>query len=285
MVLRQVTIPATDGFSLEATVYEPEACRGGRHVLLAAGTGVKRRFYDRYARFLCQQGFAVVTFDYRGIGGSRPASLPAFQATMRDWGEKDLAGVIEWVCANPACTKLLVVGHSVGGQLLGLAPNNAKVKAMVAVAVQSGYWGHWPGLAKFRMAGLWYFLMPGLTRIRGYFPAKRLRVGEDLPRGVALEWARWGRNRNYMVDENGVPLRSGFESFRSPILYFSFDDDAYAPKRAVEWMLGWYGSPSRVGHHVQPGDLGTRSIGHFGFFRELFKESLWQESSDWLGRQ
>lgn len=135
------------------------------------------------------------------------------------------------------------------------------------------------------MAGLWYFLAPGLARLLGYFPAKRLGLGEDLPQGVALEWARWCRISNYMVDDRGMPIRCGFECFRSPILYFSFKDDASAPKPAVEWLVGCYGYASRVGRHVYPADLSAGSIGHFGFFRDKFKKSLWQESIEWLARQ
>ena len=28
--------------------------------------------------------------------------------------------------------------------------------------------------------------------------------------------------------------------------------------------------------------LGVKSIGHFGFFRERFRDSLWREAADWL---
>jgi predicted alpha/beta hydrolase len=32
-------------------------------------------------------------------------------------------------------------------------------------------------------------------------------------------------------------------------------------------------------------ELGEKSIGHFGFFRERFRASLWRETVDWLERQ
>jgi len=31
-----------------------------------------------------------------------------------------------------------------------------------------------------------------------------------------------------------------------------------------------------------PRELGVKSIGHFGFFRERFRDSLWREAADWL---
>jgi predicted alpha/beta hydrolase len=36
---------------------------------------------------------------------------------------------------------------------------------------------------------------------------------------------------------------------------------------------------------LAPRELGVKSIGHFGFFRERFRDSLWRETADWLERQ
>ena len=32
--------------------------------------------------------------------------------------------------------------------------------------------------------------MPAVTALLGYFPGRALRLGDDLPRGVAMQWAR-----------------------------------------------------------------------------------------------
>src|SRR4051812_27336044 len=119
--LEEIRIPATDGYPLGATLYLPPG-NSSRYVLIASATGVKRSFYSRYARFLSSYGLCVITFDYRGIGNSRPATLSGFPASMRDWGAKDLAGTITWV-RERGCTELLCVGHSAGGQVFGLAQN------------------------------------------------------------------------------------------------------------------------------------------------------------------
>lgn len=31
-------------------------------------------------------------------------------------------------------------------------------------------------------------------------------------------------------------------------------------------------------------ELGAGRIGHFGFFRACFRDSLWRDAADWLGR-
>jgi predicted alpha/beta hydrolase len=279
MKVEDIRVPSSDGYSLAGTLYEP-ASPAARHVLIAAATGVRRRFYDRFARFLCARGFGVVSFDYRGIGDSRPGSLVGFQASMRDWGEKDLAAAIDWTVARSG--KLLAVGHSAGGQLFGLAANNCKVRALVAVAAQSGYWGFWPSPRKYLMAALWYAFVPGLTRACGYFPSRLLRLGEDLPAGVAREWASWCRNRAYMVDAQRRPDLQFFEAFQSPIRYYSFEDDRYAPQAAVDYLAGCYANAPKEARHVCPADIGALAIGHFGFFREKCKRRLWTETAEWF---
>ena len=52
---------------------------------------------DPFACFLQRQGFGVVTFDYRGIGDSRPPSLKGCSAQMHEWGQQDIAGVLHWI--------------------------------------------------------------------------------------------------------------------------------------------------------------------------------------------
>lgn len=286
MEVRALKVPARDGFELAATLYSPAApVAVDRFVLITSATGVKRRYYDKYARFLAEQGLPCLTFDYRGIGDSGPRSLRRFQATMRDWAEQDIAGVIDWLSEHQRPAKLLVLGHSVGGQLIGLTPNNGRIAAMLAVAAQSGYWRYWPFPRRYLMAVLWYGLMPALISILGYFPAKKLGLAEDLPGGVAGEWARWCRNPQYMVDRDGQPLRTFFGAFRAPIYYYSIDDDAFAPKNAVEFMMSCYVNAPKEGRHLVPKELGVRAIGHFGLFREAFKPLLWKTTADWFQQQ
>jgi pimeloyl-ACP methyl ester carboxylesterase len=41
-------------------------------VISNPANAVRCRYYFRLAAFLCQRGFDVIAYDYRGIGGSRP---------------------------------------------------------------------------------------------------------------------------------------------------------------------------------------------------------------------
>ncbi len=286
MKIEDLRVPATDGMQLAATLFRPDGPTGGRpFLLITSAVGVKRAFYKKFACYLCDRGFSVLCFDYRGIGDSRPRSLFRFKASMSDWGEKDVAGAIDWIAAEHDPEKLMVIGHSVGAQLVGLASNNSRIRAMLSIAGQSGYWRLWSFPRNCAMAALWYLLVPSITPVITYFPARRLGLGEDLPGEVILEWARWCRHPDYIVDHAGKPKRTYFENFRAPILYYSFADDIYAPQSAVLHLMTFYSGAAKSGRRIQPSELGLRSIGHFGFFREQMKPLLWAETAEWLMRQ
>ncbi len=268
-----LTVPATDGFALAATWHGGD--RPSRVALLAPATGVRRRLYEEYARHLAQRGFGVLTWDWRGTGDSRPRSLRGFPATMRGWAECDFEGVLRWARERFTAAPLVAVGHSFGGQAIGLVPSAEALSAAVTVGAQSGYWGHWPPPRKYLYAALWHVVFPALTRAFGYFPSRLLRIGEDLPSGVALQWARWCRTPEYLG------AWRGHAAFAAPILALSFSDDPYAPRAAVEALHLRYGRGDFQHRHFQPRDVGRERIGHFGFFRPGV-ESLWSETAQWL---
>ncbi|HYO57017.1 alpha/beta fold hydrolase [Archangium sp.] len=283
--IEQLTIPATDGFPLAATLYSPEEEAHGPVVLINPATGVKRTLYDRFARFLANRGMHVLTYDYRGIGGSRTEPLRRLPADMKDWGTRDLAGVVDWLVERFPRGPLLAVGHSSGGQLLGLTDRIRHFSALLEVGAQSGYWRHWSGPRRYLLAFLWYAAIPGAVRLLGYFPAKRLGLGEDLPGGVAREWARWCRNPEYISDEHGVPLRPHFDDFTGPLLAYSFSDDGFAPRASVEALLGFYRHARKEHRHLTPAELGVDTIGHFRWLRSDFSSTLWEAMASWLQRQ
>jgi predicted alpha/beta hydrolase len=199
---------------------------------------------------------------------------------MVDWGRLDLAGVLEWIGGHLRPSRLLVVGHSVGGQIVGVAEGNWRIHALLAVASQSGWWGHWPRPARYRIAFRWY-LIPVITRLFGYLPGY-FGTKEDLPAGVARQWAYWGRRPDYLMEEG---VRAGFERFRGAILAYSFSDDGYAPRAAVEGLLDFYTQADIWHRHLKPTEVGAEEISHFGFFRDRFRETLWRDATAWLVKQ
>lgn len=268
---------ASDGFQLSASVFTPTRASGDV-VLVNSATAVPQGFYRRFAAFLAEAGYLTVTYDYRGIGESRPASLRGFRAAVRDWALLDMDGALEWIRDRYAPTRLFTVGHSVGGQVTGLLDHPERIDGMVTMSSQSGYWRLQGGFQK-PMVGLHvHVTLPLLAHLFGYAPWSRISKAEDLPRDVALEWSRWCRDRRYLLGDATLPLER-FGRFAAPVLAYSFDDDDWGTVRAVDAMMEAYPNVER--RHRTPADLGMSSIGHMGAFRAE-AVTLWREVVAWF---
>lgn len=268
-------VTAADGFSLAATLYP---ARPGTVILINSATAVPRRFYQRFASWLQNHGWTAVTYDYRGIGDSRPGSLRGFDARMRDWALLDMTAMVDWVSRELAPRRLFAVGHSFGGQALGMIENASRIDAMVGVSAQSGYWGVQGGNEPFKVRAIVTVLIPLLSRTVGYFPWSWFASGADLPKGVALEWAGWCRSRNYLLDDDSLPLER-YARFTAPVLAYSIEDDDWGTARAVDDMMRAY--PNVTRRHIAPADYGLPRIQHMGFFRDG-SQPIWREVAEWL---
>ena len=273
-------LAARDGYALGATLFRPRAA-SGRAALVMAATGVPQDYYARFAVYLAERGFTVLTFDYRGIGKSLSGDLRKLSASMSDWALLDASAAFDFL--SNKTQHIFAIGHSFGGQAFGLLPEPQRIAAAFMVGSQSGYWKNWPALGRAWMWPATHVALPLVSRLHGYFPSSRLGFGEDLPAGVAIEWARWCRNPHYLVGDLGV--HAAYARFAAPLRAYAISDDAFAPAGAVQALLDLYPASKSEIRRVHPRDVGAGRIGHFGFFRESFRDTLWREAAQWLEAQ
>ncbi len=162
-----------------------------------------------------------------------------------------------------------------------MAPSASRVTRALFVASQSGFKGHWDGIAYWRVAAIWHLMIPIASRVWGYLPGF-LGVGEEVPAGVAREWARWGRHPDYLMRDGGPERRAVYAALRFPIRSLAIADDTYAPERAAAALLEFYAGAPRELRVVRPTDLGRATLGHFGPFRATEGAALWPEIADWI---
>lgn len=277
----QLTIPV-HGADIAASLYEGAASTFDTEVtaVIASATGVRRSYYDGFARHLAANGVTTVTFDYRGIGDSRRAEIRDEPARMTDWAEKDLDGAIRWARARSPRGRIVLVGHSFGGQAAGLAPSNGELSGVLGVGAQLGDYRLWPAPRRYGYALLWHSVVPATTRVFGYLPGS-FGIGQDLPAGVAQQWARWCRQPGYFFHSGHGERERAFARVTGHVLAYGFDDDAFAPPRAVSALLANFTHAHRYRVHRTRREMG-RAVGHFGFFRRAFASTLWAEATRWI---
>lgn len=279
IMVQDTSIAARDG-ALGATVFSPDSAPRGA-VLINSATAVPRKIYRGFASYLAEQGFTVLTYDYRGIGGSRPASLRGSKLRMRDWA-LDVADAIAHMRAVWPKLPLAVVGHSFGGQAVGLAPNNDQISRALLVAAQAGYWRLFHSPESYRVYVMLRLVGSPIARTLGYMPG-RLGIGEDLPRDVFLEWTHWVTQKRYFFDDATLEALANFPRYRGPLRALCLTDDPWATAAAVDLLCSGFSgtAPERI--DIRPTDVGAAKIGHFGFFRPQFRETLWRDAAAWLG--
>ena len=269
-------IRATDGFELAATIYGD----GADVVIINSATAVPRSYYKPFAEFLAGEGYTVVTYDYRGIGDSRPASLRGFECKASDWGLLDMQGVLDHVLAELDPEVLFFVGHSAGGQQAGMLIGAERITAMATMSSQSGYWGLQATGEELKTRIQVSAVLPLLAQLFGYFPWSKFGSAQDLPKDAAIQWARWCRHPDYILGDDSLPLER-YGDFGAPVLAYSVDDDVWGTAKSVDAMMSVY--PNVEFEHLVPDELGLPSMGHFGFFRPKF-QPLWVQTLEWLRR-
>jgi predicted alpha/beta hydrolase len=277
----------SDGRLLAAQWFEPPATVSVKAVaVIGAATAVPAGYYRHFADWLARRGYAVLSFDYRGIAASREALRPGEDVRLRDWARLDMAAALHSAdrrrreeADNQQCdVGLLWVGHSLGGNAVGLVPGfEEKVDAVLGVAAQVAYLGHWSGIARVQAWVFFHWMLPVLVRLLGHAPGRVLGPrAQDLPAGAALEWAAWGRTPGFLFGDESLARERAYDRFPGAVHLWSITDDhLFGPAVAVDALAAQFSAARVQRHVVAPADLGVKKIEHFGPFRRDLGAQLW----------
>ena len=282
MKQEKLKIECEDGVELSAILLIPSG-QPKAVVQINSATAVPKEYYLPFANYLVENGFVVCVFDYRGVCESTPeGGLRGCKYDYVMLGQLDMPAVLEYLESQFPDLPKLIMGHSVGGQKVGMMPNHHRIKGMVTFATSVGYWGFMPW--KYRIQAHFFFQIftPISNLLFGYVAAKRLGLMEDLPKQIVLDWRNWCSvpeyffNKKYAYDSAD---KGFFQDLTFPIQVYWTTDDPISNARSVPMF--WKHVKSSGGIKIDcitPREIGVKKIGHFGFFRRKFKETLWAKA-------
>lgn len=273
-------LTARDGYALAATWICPKQ-RPKAVALIAPATGAPRRFYVPFARYLAQRGIASLLIDYRGIAGSAPAVFRGFGATTIDWGRLDMSAALDWIIKRYPNTPRVFIGHSAGAHLVGFMDNADALQGVVSVCSSFGYWGRMKAPYKYFLWSMFNLGIPLCVSTMGYFPAKRLGLGEDLPAGVALQCVRWGSRPDYFSAD--IVEEPGFKALKLPWLSLLVEDDPLATRENATPLYACFPNISLEVRSISPSAYDLKAIGHLRFFAKDM-QPLWSNVTRWLSQ-
>lgn len=280
-IAQSLRLRCSDGRELAAH-WMPAAERRAVLVINPA-TGFPQTFYFRVAGYAAERGYDTLVYDYRGMGASAPARLADETCRMSDWGLLDMRTALDAAAQRAPGLPLATLGHSVGGQFLGLLTNHRLASVHVQIAVSVGYW-RWEH-APFKYLAWWFWRVHGplMLALRGHVPTGGGWSGLPLPPGVFEEWRRWClRPGHFGPDLHTYLSDNVFDEIRAPVLNVGFTDDPIATRRTVAELEKFYPNVQRESRWYSPQEAGSERIGHEGFFASRHRETLWQPVFDWL---
>ena len=273
---RDIRFEADDGFPLAGTLFEGSGQKP--LMLVSSATAVPRGFYAAFAAAAVKAGArGVLIYDYRGTGGSARPQSWSKRIGMADWALRDMPAAAKALDAIAPGHPMVGVGQSYGGQALGLSGISGRFTRYGMIAVMSGYHrgldDKWAGPRMFLLGVPLSFLFRSMP--------KWMRLGEPIPTTVFRDWARWCSMPNYFFDDPNLKETARFTEVRTPILSLRMTDDPWGTERAVVSLMKHFDHAPVERRWISPQEAGS-SVGHLGFFRSRFAETLWQPFLAWL---
>ncbi len=258
---------------ITAHIFYPE--KDNKKILLInSATGVKQQVYFSFARYFAEKGFTVMTYDYLGIGLSKPADLKSCAASMRTWGTEDYRAVTDYIkTAFPEYRKYCL-GHSVGALIMGMNKDSLIFRKLIFVATQDAFIGNLPVRAKWEAFFGFGILQPLITAALGYFPANRFGLGESLPKNCASDWRTLilnSKSTNALLKKTADYSK---ELTQKALVVWA-EDDGWLTEKGVKRLLETtYPYLQPVYRLIMKKESDLSSIGHVNFFRS-YNKKLW----------
>ncbi len=272
-----VTITCTDGYSLSGRFYQSKQSTEQLPILICPATGITQGFYHNFSEWLSEQSFNVMVFDFRGIGQSLHGPLRESNASIQDWGQLDIPAAIDLLLNKTQQEKVTLLGHSAGGQLLGIVPNYDKVAQVISISGSTGHVKGLKGRTK-RMAPVMFNLIfPVSSLIKGYGATNFLGMGENLPKNVAKQWAQFCSKPGYVINAIGKTIFDDYHSeIQCPITVYWSSDDEIATEANVKDLLRLYPNAQTDMIELRPQEHGHKAIGHMLMFKKSH-QNLWSK--------
>lgn len=263
----------SNGFPVTAHVFHPGKSNG-RLLLINSATGVRQQVYFSFARYFSGKGFTVITYDYRGIGLSKPENLKGFKASMRSWGSEDYKAVTEYIKVNFKEYRKYCLGHSVGALIIGMNKDSEIFEKFIFVGTQNAFVGNLKRRTKMEAYMGFGIVQPLMTAFLGYFPAHWFGLGESLPKNCASDWRTLILNKKStgaLLEKTGDYSKS----LSQEVFVIRAEDDAWLTEKGVKSLLNdTYPYLKPVYRLIKASESEKGEIGHINFFRS-YNNKLW----------
>lgn len=249
----QWTIELADGHATTVSAYLTRD--DAPAVVVWPALGVPSRFYSRIAEELSTRGFSAILADYRGQSGNPPRVGRGTRLGYHDFAAVDLPAVTAAVRDRMPRSPVLLLGHSIGGQI-GLcyaSRYQADIDGVVLVAASTPYFRAFSGVLAVRTFAAIH-LVNSIAATVGFWPGDRMGAFGRQPRTLVRDWARLCRTGSFDFDDPDARYDRDLATLRLPVLAVSVEGDTYAPPSAVDSLCSHIARAPLTRWHYVPAD-------------------------------
>lgn len=280
MSVKEIFVKSSDGYPISVKIFQSHNIHH-KLLLVNSATGVRQQIYFSFSKLLSESGFTVITYDYRGIGASKPKKMKGFKSDMKIWGTQDFKAVTDYIQRHYSDFEKYCLGHSVGALILGMNKDSVIFKKFIFVATQKAYVKYLNFRTKVEAYIGFGIMQPIITKILGYFPAHYFGLGESLPKGNAYDWRTLVFNKkstNKLLEQ----LDNFSHHLHQDVLVIWAEDDLWLTEKGVKLLLEeTYPNMKPQYRWVKVSESKKRKIGHINFFRS-YNSELWQMIEKYL---
>lgn len=272
--MEKLILQTDDTIEIVAHLFKPEKSND-KILLVNSATGVKQQIYFSFAQFLAEKGFTVITYDYRGIGLSKPQKIRNFKASMRIWGSHDYKALTQFIKVNFPNYRKFCLGHSVGALILGMNKDSEIFDEFFFVGTQNAFIGHLKWRTKIEALLGFGIVQPLFTELFGYFPAHWFGLGESLPKNCAYDWRILILNRK-STNKLLFQTEDFSKDLKQKVFVIQAEDDVWLTEKGVQSLLNdTYPNLQPTYRLIKTSESEKGEIGHVNFFRS-YNKNLWK---------
>ncbi len=272
--MEKLILQTHDKIQIVAHVFKPEI-NNHKVLLINSATGVRQHVYFSFAQFFTEKGFTVITYDYRGIGLSKPQRMRNFDASMRMWGSEDYKVITQFIIDEFPDYQKFCLGHSVGALILGMNKDSEIFDKFIFVGTQNAFIGHLRWRTKVEALLGFGIAQPFFTELFGYFPAHWFGLGESLPKNCAYDWRTLILNPK-STNKLLFKTEDFSKDLKQKVFVIQAEDDAWLTDKGVKSLLNdTYPNLKPTYRLIKTSESEKGEIGHINFFRK-YNMNLWE---------
>ena len=239
-------------------------------VLGLPAMGAAARYYEPFAQALAAASGATVAFaDLRGQGDSPYRARDGHDFGYREIVEDDLPALVDQLGARHPGRPLVLLGHSLGGQLAAMAAHQFadRLAGIALIAAGTAHFRSWPRGAARLKARLAVAGIALAARLLPWYPGERLGFGGDQPKRLMRDWTLNATTGHYVFERSRLGHEWATSCLSVPVLSLAVRDDPFAPFGAMEELIGKLASARVTRESMEGVREHPRARRHFSWAR------------------